>query len=298
VRLSRTKADNAVCPKEQHWLPCVYLKEFSSDLSKRRKSEVWRFDGSRSIYVSVDSQCRGEFFYSKTCAKEAEHFFNDIETLYGGCVNKIKAGANQTPTHREYFGLILMLFDLHLRNNAQQNLTSQDNFEAYKTRVFHFLRDMLIHKSEGIPTENETKAHLHKHWRVRIIRPTPSSEFITSDNPTMIFSANDRHDCHYAILPISPDHIAVAFDERFVRILSDRTKQADNMILNKNQCRQALKCVYSREQLNEEQERVALKLLKEPRNHGVLSEKSVEYPIQEMAPGSTLSFIAVSACAT
>jgi len=287
---------NADQPKNQHWLPCVYLKEFSPDFCRGRKSEVWRFDGSRSLFVPVDSQCNDKCFYTAASAKEAESYFGQIENLYGGCLKKIRAGANQEPTFQEYFGLILMVFDLCLRNKSHQNLTGQNNLGAYRTRLFCFLRDMVLGKSDGIPTEKELKSHLHKHWRVRIIAPTSNSELITSDNPTMLFTTNDRRDCHFAILPVTPFHIAVAFDERFVQILSDRTTHADDGILNKNQCRQAVSAVYSRTRLDVEQERSAASLLKEPRNHGLVSQSAVELAVLGMTAESTLSFIRVSAC--
>ena len=278
-------------PQKQHWLPCVYLKHFSPDASKRSKSKVWRFDGSINRDVPVESQCSDKFFYSIACAKEAEDCFNQIETLYDGCVRKIVAGAAHRPTFQEYFGLILMVFDLHLRNKAQQNLTTQNNLEAYRTRLFLFLRDMFLGRSEGTPDERELKSHLQTHWRVNIIVPSADSEFITSDNPAMIFTTNDRHDCHYALLPITPGHLAVAFDQRFIEIRPGHTTQADDELLNRNQCRQASSAIYSRTKLDAEQERNTARLLNEPRKHGAISQSSVEFTGLKMLPGANLSFI-------
>ena len=146
-------------------------------------------------------------------------------------------------------------------------------------------------KSEGNPDVTDLKSHLQKFWRINIIVPTGDSEFITSDNPAMIFSTNDQRDCHFAMLPVTPKHLAVAFDRRFIDIHSGHTTPADDEILNRNQCRQALTAIYSRTNLDSDQEKYAAKLLKEPKNYGVFSQAVVEFTGLEMLSGSKLSFI-------
>src|SRR5437868_3168158 len=106
--------------RRQHYLPAVYLREFSVDPSHiDRDSKVWRFDGKQHSLVPVETQCVDDYFYSRKQAQEAEKMFQNMEGLYAQCVRKIKA--RQSPTKDEFFGLILMIFDLHIRNEACGN---------------------------------------------------------------------------------------------------------------------------------------------------------------------------------
>ena len=76
--------------KREHFLPCVYLKNFSPHgVHATRDSKVWRVDQKRCAFVSVDSQCAGDYLYSKENPKESEHEFQAIEDAYASALAKI-----------------------------------------------------------------------------------------------------------------------------------------------------------------------------------------------------------------
>src|SRR6266508_4500792 len=110
----------------QHFLPTIYLREFSADQSRiSRTSNVWRCDCIRNVLVSVETQCYGKYFYSAERPAEAERTFHGMEGLYAQCIEAIKRGCK--PSTEEFFGVILMVFDIFLRNAAYENETGEDN---------------------------------------------------------------------------------------------------------------------------------------------------------------------------
>ncbi len=93
--------------KFQHYLPTVYLKQFSTDgLAATRKSMIWRLDEQRHKRVSVPSQCAEDYFYSASDAKMTEEMFGKSEEVYGRTVQQIWA-REEKQAGTDYFGLIL-----------------------------------------------------------------------------------------------------------------------------------------------------------------------------------------------
>jgi hypothetical protein len=79
--------------KKQHYLPAAYLKYFSDDQAVcNRKSWIWRHDGKEPRRVPVESQCFGNYFYSKENAAESEHGFMQREVRYCKFVDELRAG--------------------------------------------------------------------------------------------------------------------------------------------------------------------------------------------------------------
>ena len=173
--------------KKQHYLPAVYLMRFSVDKVKpTRRSKIWRCDGARSHLVPVESQCFEDYHYSKANPSQTEQMFQQLEDIYAECIRKIQNRA--LPTTRDYFGLILMMFDLHIRTKAYGNFTGQEGIVAYRVRLTGLRRELILGKKEGNPSDAEVFAHLKQNWRVRILSSSPDTEFVTSDNPSAWFT--------------------------------------------------------------------------------------------------------------
>jgi hypothetical protein len=257
--------------KRQHFLPAVYLKEFSADRRRLdRSSRLWRFDGKVSRLVSVARQCAKDYFYSRERAAASEKMFQGMEGLYADCLRKIKT--RQSPSTPEYFGLILMMFDLHLRNAAYLNLTGKDNLHAYYLRL-RALRHKILLESDGTePSDAEVWEHLRSYWRVRVLDSSIGSEFITSDNPSiwMQFRGGQPR-LEMMILPVTPVHIAIAYDRRRLDVVGERTTHADEGGLNKLQCRSAMTCIYISSSLSAEQESCASDVFMERGPHLALT---------------------------
>lgn len=277
--------------KNQHFLPAVYLQEFSADKSRNdRKSRVWRFDGKRSHSVVVESQCAKDYFYSKDHAVIVESMFGEMESFYGGCVQKVKQG--KQPKKDEFFGLILMMFDLKLRNAAQRNETAHDNYQAYRMRLHLFKRSILLGWNERDPSDAEVVEHLTRNWRLKILTAETGTEFLTSDNPAIwLASPGPKPKLEMVILPLTPDHVAVAYDKRLVQVTGSATTAHDQFGMIQLQCRSSVHSVYSSEQLMEDEEKLVSQLLKTERsNPGTITEEGWKADMIRLGAGVKFSF--------
>jgi hypothetical protein len=172
--------------KRQHWLPAVYLKNFSRNPELGRRAFVWRYDGKTMIEVAVESQCGANFFYSKEQAETAEKRFWQSETAYENCVKLIREKKPSSTV--DYFSLIFTIFDFHARNAIYANNTGKEGLYAYELRMGLLIREMLLGRQEGDLDDVEVFQHLHKYWRVRVLAPSAGSGLMTSDNPALLFA--------------------------------------------------------------------------------------------------------------
>jgi hypothetical protein len=282
--------------EQQHYLPVAYLKHFAvGEGTPTRTSRIWRFDGKRSIHVPANSQCFERFFYSVNRANEAETIFQGLETAYGVCMAKIKA--RQQSTARDYIALILVMFDLHIRNKNYENLTDNEELDAYFRRL-SWLRGEIAGRHDVVPTDAEVLDALRNYWRVRIIDVAVDHQFITSDNPSMWFTLGKPDkvlDC--AILPLSPHFAAVCFDQRQVNITGDQATAKDTVTLNKNQCYRAHNCIFTAQELDEEEKKWVAKALAD-RPDGRPKSAATKGDVDTLRLGNgLLSFLQVSVVA-
>jgi hypothetical protein len=237
--------------KRQHYLPAVYLKEFSGDRKPTRNSLIWRYDGSLSRQVPVESQCAEDYFYSKERPAEAEKVFHGMENLYPKFLARVKA--KQNPTGYEYFGLILMMLDLHLRGAAYLNETGGEGIAAYRMRFHAFKQQLLLGGLHESPTDDQVAEHLRACWRVRVLESVSGNQFLTSDHPSAWASLfRHRKQLDIVVLPLTPRFTAVAFDKRVVDVTTNCTTAEDEGRLNRCQVVQALRAVYTSAELDAE----------------------------------------------
>jgi len=230
--------------KTQHYLPCVYLKQFSADgLNATRKSKVWRLDPTICVEVPVDSQCSDNYFYTKADSALAEEQFHELEQQYGLIARKIRQGQTRTP--EEDYRLILMMFDIHLRNRMYTNQTGNENFEAYKIRWSAFRSEILLPGAVSNPTDAEVLDHLKNSWRVQLLQVNEQFELATSDNPSLWFSIDNSSSLHFVVLPITPACCAVAFDVRCIRVHENKLSCRDTFNLNRHQICHSQGALYS-----------------------------------------------------
>src|SRR5215475_915659 len=116
--------------KRQHWLPAVYLKNFSHESELGRRAFLWRYDGNTMMKVAVESQCEGNFFYSKEQPEATEKRFWQSEAAYENCVKLIREKKPSSAV--DYFSLIFTIFDFHARNAIYANNTGKEGVYAYE----------------------------------------------------------------------------------------------------------------------------------------------------------------------
>ncbi len=270
--------------RKQHYVPAAYLKQFAADKSAEpvRKSQIWRFDGRTSKRVPVESQCCEEWFYSKEHARTIEEAFSAGERCFAECARRIRDG--KPPAGGQFFGLIGIIFDLHLRNAAQDNLTRENNLHAYRLRLSGLKKRLVGGGDE--PTDETFLAHMRSRWRVRVLSASDGNEFIISDNPSILMQ-----DWDYAMLPVTPVHVAIAYDCGHIKVVGTHTTAADEVLLNELQLSNATKCVYSSIPLNEAQEKYATeRLSRKSQLRSRTDEESWTVVMRTLPPGVKFSF--------
>jgi hypothetical protein len=235
-------------PKKQHFLPVVYLKQFSPDeRAATRTSRIFRCDGRKVNEVSVESQCYESLFYSKKRASEAENTFKEMEGMYGTLLKRVW-NSEQPQNAAEYFGMIVFMFDLHLRNAAYFNHTGEERIDAYEFCV-RSLRDHILCLQENA-SDNAVVEHLKERWVIRLIQSDGQQALMTSDNPCLWCSGFKHPGFSFMLLPLTPRHLAVAFDKKFHSVSGKFLKGSDLDALNGGLISRCLKAVYSHKSFN------------------------------------------------
>ena len=231
--------------KRQHFLPAAYLKYFSTDQNScNRESKVWRCDGKTARCVSVVSQCFGDYFYSRDNAAGVEANFQISEKLYCGCVDKIKA--NRPLTENEYGSLLIVMIDFHLRNAIHENQTGKEEIEAYRLRSRLFTQQILLGRTDDLITKQDMIAHVEKYWSMQILTVQSGNQVFTSDNPSVWHTfRKNKPGVHLITLPLTPFHVAVAFDRRVLQVEDGILTAEDQQTLNAGQIENAAQAVYA-----------------------------------------------------
>ena len=243
--------------KDQHWLPSAYLKYFSVDQQNcsSKTSKVWRFDGQTMRCVPVSSQCSADYHYSKEQAAETEQMFQKRENIYCRILDQVRVG--QEVSERSMGDLFLCMFDLYLRNDVHKNRTGKEGVEAYNHRIETFLSKILLGRDDGALQKADIIEHIKHCWRLEIITVASDQQFVTSDNPSIWTavrkpSNNLKPELHLITLPLTPRHIAVAFDRRTLEIVNKPATVGDTHTFNIGQIECAQRCVYMSRCLTEQ----------------------------------------------
>ena len=268
----------------QHYLPAVYLQQFSVDGRwATRKSHIWRLDRERSKFVPVDSQCAPKHFYSRLDSQGAEATFHEIEGVYGQIAQKI--WLRQQPSQKHYFGLILMMLDLHCRNITYENLTAKENLHAYKVRM-HCMRDLM-----GDPNAPLSNQQFLERWQVRLFENEDPSGLVTSDNPALFFTLDESSQLHLTIVPVTPSSCAVAFDSRFIQAAGNHLSVHDGSLLNHYQLNHSYECLFAPHEFSPEQQAFVRQQWKDRNPLGYVDDKAWTPNLIRFPEGDPFSFL-------
>lgn len=238
--------------KRQHFLPSVYLKNFSPDGSRStRDSKVWRVDQTRCTLVPVQSQCAGDYLFSKTAPQKSEEEFQEFEKGYAAALTKIWCDGD--PTVFEYFALILAAFDLYTRNIVHENRTGLEGVQAYQFRIVSFINRLIVGNfgAEALPL-SELFERLKQTWGVRLFRTPTGREIITSDHPVLCFTWGAGETIDFLLLPVTPNVCAVVFDKRTARPQGNTLVETDGVHLVEALASHCHSCIYAASQPSEQ----------------------------------------------
>ncbi|WP_193370086.1 DUF4238 domain-containing protein [Pelagibius marinus] len=97
--------------KNQHFVPKVHLKNFSTD-SQKRQVNIWIPKLDKLVFgASIRDQCSKSYLYGKDL--RIEEFFNTPEGMFGDVVNKLTE--SQTPAKEDLDKLLFLWLLQHLR---------------------------------------------------------------------------------------------------------------------------------------------------------------------------------------
>ncbi|SRR5579862_163483 len=237
-------------PKKQHYLPAVYLKQFSIEGSDAtRKSKLYRLDRNFSGSVTVEDQCREDFYNSAASPVAAEALHQKYEDIYGKLATRIWAGENAGSEYN-YFGLIITMLNLHFRNPAYENRTGDERISVYTNLEAEFLEQSLGVRPDPVSPSLEHLALFKKCWGVSLMK-TVEPSLLTSDNPAHIFGEDNVP--RLITLPITPQVCAVAFDRRkFPKVWSQDLSALDVGRLNSLQAHCCISAVFAAEEISPE----------------------------------------------
>jgi hypothetical protein len=246
--------------KNQHFLPAAYLRHFSVDGERgTRTSDIWRTGMNGQTRGPVDSFCSADYFYSKEDAERVEREFGQMEAFYGGLGGKFWRSENPR-NERDYLGLAIMMFDLHLRSAAYAR-QPRDNYKDYLVRTSGFRNQLLFGQRDKSSTDGEVVDHFRENWSIRILEAGPGRSFLPSDNPSLLFHACSSDTVQLVLMPLTPRYYAVAFDHRAFGFVSIAATRDDETKLNQLQVKHCIDCIFSAEQLSDEQIQGVQKLL-------------------------------------
>jgi hypothetical protein len=229
--------------KNQHFVPCVYLKHFSVDGAKAtRKSLIWRVNDHQSDPVPVESECADDWHYTVEDAAERERMFGVFENKYKHILDRI--WSNKGFKKKQKLPLLLMMIGLHCRNPAYVNLTGKANIHAYDVLV-HCIRKLI--GGNAAISDSQLRNHLKTTWEVELLHASCEPRLITSDNPALWFTFDDTPgtaQLHLMILPVTPSCCAVAWDTRFARVTCGDLQGIDKIRLNHDQLQHCTNFIY------------------------------------------------------
>ena len=203
--------------------------------------------------MPITSQNYKDYFYSELEPKQTEKRFQKSESEYSKCVLKIKNRKHLDG--RENLHLIANMFDFYLRSASHANATGREGYEAYKFRSGIFLQKCLLKREVGDDLPEEVISHIRANWAIKLFQVVSTGEFLTSDNPSFCIwrpgIQENEPDLEMIALPLTPTVIAVAYDRRLIRIISDQLTIDDERNLNEGQIVNAISCVYTATEPNE-----------------------------------------------
>ena len=212
------KSDNP--PEKQHFLPIVYLKQFSVDgAASKPGSWIWRLTPELHLRVKVNDQNLTSFGYSRSDPFDAENQFTWLEKAYGKIMKRVW-NLQAAESAEQYFMLIWMIVSLHLRNLAYENRTGAERIKLYNFLESEFV-DQFVMNGEAAKTAS---ADLFD-WRVMIFHA--SRDLLTSDNPSLWINHGERLRPSLMLLPLTPRLCAVAYDRRFTDVRGNHFSDAD-----------------------------------------------------------------------
>ena len=221
-----------VAYKKQHYLPCCYLKFFSIDgrWAKARSTLVYFTDGSTSGCTQVNNLGVENYTYSRE-NPEFDPQFHVIEKNYPKIVAMFLNGQEKM-RRADYFEFIMMMIDFNLRSVAYENRSEVERIHTYQAISMSLNHDLFFEAPGQGADMPEMRKWMENNWRIQPVTSETSEKFITSDNPSTIFTEPKDSRPVMVYLPVHPKLSVIAFDQRHLAVTSNKITDDALGVLN------------------------------------------------------------------
>jgi hypothetical protein len=229
--------------QKQHYVPFVYLREFSENPTDDRKtSYIWRVSHPFIGRVKTVKACWEPFFNSKANPEQAEGMFGHYEGKYADFAKRVSARQppNDWPTH---FAPLIQMISLHLRNPAYANRTGEERARIYPNMEVEFWTTVIPPDSDPERLLETALLTLMDAWDVCVLE-TSEGSFVTSDNPVRLYAACDDTPPTILMMPVNPSAYAVAFRKSHWMLSNPTIGRLDYLRLNTHAVRYCQQSVY------------------------------------------------------
>ena len=237
--------------KKQHYLPCVYLGNFSSELDRNiRKRNLYRNDGRGrpNVRVPIESQGVEDFYYGVLGADEVESDFGGVERDYGRIYQDV---ASVYPVRKDLKKLLAHFLVILTRGKAVQNLLTKPFYQAFSLALYQFGEHYLYDQQLTELRDERFTRYLQNRY-VEVILTSRGKELITSDNPALVLTDNRGKSMLLGMLPLSPSKLLVIYDKTNVQFKQTRLSESDVSAINGLQAANSIQAVYSDTPLDSE----------------------------------------------
>lgn len=210
--------------RNQHYVPQVYLRQFSAD-KRGRSISLYNLRNRSVIHrASIKGQCSKPYFYG--VEDRFEEGFQHIEGIYGSLVHQVKTGSALNAEQEAYLRSFLMI----------QMFRTPRQIEKISDKGDEFIQ--AIFNNQEVPREWQQSEdsiklmavligldsiHITAHLKLVFLRAPARESFITSDNPVSFLNKyyiQRRRDRNFGygnagaifLLPMTPSICAIVYD--------------------------------------------------------------------------------------
>lgn len=226
--------------KSQHYVPQLYLRYFSKD---DKNIKIYPIRNKKIVIGSISGQCCSDYFYSKDL--KHEHTISELEGESKRVIDQI-IKTQHIPTRKDKENSLLYFYVLHQNCRTLKAADKQDEFTDEILKIYLKL-SIEAKKPDGITSEAIDKSKismkepalfnlsilgdeyiLARDLECKLIINNCSTEFITSDNPVVLYNKyylkSDRSYTGIAckglliIFPLTPRYLLIFYDSKIYKI--------------------------------------------------------------------------------
>jgi len=255
-------------PKNQHYIPCAYLARFSQKpmVEDRRKSKILRTDRKiENRYVTCETQCVREYFYSKAEAVRVEDELKELEDDYQRIIEVSENGLLSKRDSKLMINHHAIFLGRSLGTNS---IKEQDGYDSFNQATCRFLGDYFYNKKIDDLRDEEFARYLFENYESFMVT-TNGESLITSDVPTVAFQDSDSNAIVLSLLPVSARKLSVVYKKNSIQVKPRRLNSADVAELNTMQALNSMEAIFSYDEFDTKSVEYARKSFSKSRFSGI-----------------------------